>query len=52
MPAKSKAQFKKMAMLYKQGKISKKVFQEFDIKGMFGKLPARVRAKKRSKKNK
>lgn len=42
MPARSKAQFKKMALLYRQGKISKKTFEEFDIKGLFNKLPERV----------
>lgn len=47
MPAKSKSQFRKMAQLYREGKISKKVFQEFDKPGAYSKLPAKKSAKKK-----
>lgn len=41
MPAKSKAQFRKIAMLYKQGKVSKKTLDDFDKGVSFKKLPAK-----------
>jgi len=46
MPAVSKAQFKKMFVLYKQHKITKKQLDEFTKGVNFKKLPKRKRKKK------
>lgn len=43
MPAKSKAQFKKMFVLYQQGKITKKQLDDFTRGVNYKKLPARKR---------
>jgi hypothetical protein len=43
MPSKSKAQFKKMAILHEQGKITDKQFQDFDGPGVsYKSLPGHV----------
>jgi len=44
MPAKSKAQFKKMHMLYKQGKISKKTLDEFTKNVSYKSLPSKKKS--------
>ena len=41
MPAKSKEQFRKLQILYKEGKISKKVLDEYVHGVDFSKLPDR-----------
>lgn len=47
MPARSKRQFGKIALLYKQGKISKKTRDDF-LKGVrYKKLPTRVKKRKK-----
>jgi hypothetical protein len=43
MPAVSKAQFKKMFVLYKEKKITKKQLDDFTSKVNYKKLPARKR---------
>lgn len=43
MPAKSKQQFKKIAVLYKQGKISKQTFNDFDKGVNYKSLPKRAK---------
>jgi hypothetical protein len=45
MPAKSKAQFKKMFVLYRQGKINKKQLHDFTAEESvnYQRLPARKR---------
>lgn len=42
MPARSQAQFKKMAILYKQGKITKQQFDDFDKGASYASLPEHV----------
>lgn len=49
MPARSKAQFKKMFILYKQGKITKEELNEFTHGVDYKKLPAKKRAKRTEK---
>lgn len=49
MPAKSKKQFKKMHLLYKQGKITKKQLDEFVHGVDYKSLPARKTQKRRAK---
>ena len=53
MPAKSKAQAKKIGLLYKQGKVSKRTLDEF-LKGVaVGELPEHVKdAEKKPAKSK
>jgi len=46
MPAKSQAQARKIAVLYKQGKVSKKVLNDFDKGISYKSLPKRVKRKK------
>lgn len=46
MPFKSKAQRRKFYQLHKEGKISKKVLQEYESASKGLKLPARVKKKK------
>jgi len=46
MPAKSRAQFRKLAVLYKQGKISKKTLNEFNKGVSPNSLPYKVKKKK------
>jgi len=50
MPAVSKAQFKKMFLLYHQGKITKKQLDEFTHGVNYGKLPAKKAQKRRVQK--
>ena len=47
MPAKSKAQFKKMFVLYKQGKITKKQLDEFTKGVGYKSLPKRKTKRKK-----
>jgi hypothetical protein len=51
MPAKSQAQFKKMQVLYSQGKITKKQLDDFDAEENvnYRKLPKRLHPRKRVK---
>ena len=48
-PAKSQAQFRKMFILYKQGKITKKQLDEFTKGVRYSKLPVK-KARKASRK--
>ena len=52
MPAKSKAQAKKIGLLYKQGKVSKRTLDEF-LKGVaVGELPEHVKDAEKKPKQK
>jgi len=47
MPAKSKAQYRKMYVLYKQGKITKQELEEFTKGVNYKRLPKKKRKKRR-----
>lgn len=49
MPAKSKAQFGEMGMLYSQGKITRKQLEDFNKGVDYKELPEHVAQKKRSR---
>lgn len=46
MPAKSKAQFGKMGVLYREGKISRKTLEDFNKGVKSSRLPKHVKPKK------
>jgi len=52
MPAKSKKQFAKIALLYKQGKITKTQFDNFNKGVDYKRLPTRVKPKSKTKRKK
>ena len=53
MPARSRAQVRKMYALYRQGKITRRELSHYQVTGAgWKRLPERVKAKKRTRRKK